>query len=71
MKTSFKIEDRYNRVVLFRDYLSDIWNKINVNSNYFNWNDSVKIGTVGFGKVECAINKGIDENGKIKNTTED
>ena len=71
LKTSFKIEDRYNRVVLFRDYLSDIWNKINVNSNYFNWNDSVKIGTVGFGKVECAINKGIDENGKIKNTTED
>ncbi len=54
---SFKIEDRYRKSILFRDYLTDIWNKVNIGVAYFNWNEAIKDGCSGFEKVEKAIEK--------------
>jgi len=57
LRDSFKIEDRYKKAVLFKDYLISSWNKSNINSNYFNWNDSCKSGEEGFEKVKKFIEK--------------
>jgi len=54
---SFSIKRRFDRTVLFRDYLSSVWHTSNLSPSYFNWMDNLSKGEDSFQRVLRAIDK--------------
>lgn len=54
---SFIIKDRYHRISLFVEYLSEIWSLIPNPPAYFNWTSLVELSRTSFETVERAIKK--------------
>ena len=54
---SFSIKKRFDRTVLFGEYLSSAWHNSNLSPSYFNWIDSLSQGKDSFKRVLRAIDK--------------
>ena len=54
---SFDIRDRYNRVTIFKNYLTSIWGLSQINVPYYSWHQSVQEGKTSFESVEKYISK--------------
>lgn len=55
--SSFAIEDRYERTLLFRKYLSQVWTEMVAKPVYFDWENMVLIGQSTFDPVCSAIER--------------
>lgn len=53
---SFKIADRFERALLFREYLTRAWRRSDLSPQYFDWLASSATGGKSFERVELAIN---------------
>ena len=53
--SSFKIGDRYNRALLFRQYITKVWHSSNLAPRYFDWSASSASGDESFRRVKRAI----------------
>lgn len=62
--SSFEINERYEKSLLFRDYLTQIWKKIQIQIPYFNWNDKVALQNSSFSSVKKHIEKKLEEDKK-------
>lgn len=54
---SFALQDRYERAVRFRDYLTNIWANMDIAPTYFDWEAACKLGQITFDRVALAITK--------------
>jgi hypothetical protein len=54
---SFDISDRYERTLLFRNYLSSTWDAAGIRSSYFDWREAVQFGTPTFEAVRKATKR--------------
>lgn len=52
---SFDIADRYARSLIFRNYLSGIWDASGLRPQYFDWSEAVRYGQANFDAVRAAI----------------
>lgn len=52
---SLALEDRLERARAIRDYLSEIWDKSAISTEYFNWPFACQEGDTSFQKVERAL----------------
>ena len=57
---SFDIKDRYERTLMFRNYLSATWEASGLQPQYLDWNEVVRYGQGNFGAVHKAIAKIIE-----------
>lgn len=55
---SFKIEDRLERTLKFKEYLLTIWNKYNLESNYFDFPSIIANEEKSFESVERVVKSG-------------
>ncbi len=58
---SFSINDRFNRAMIFRSYLSKIWHDSNLKQSYFDWDELIRIGEETFQRVKKAISEEVNE----------
>ncbi|MBS1095196.1 AAA family ATPase [Gluconobacter wancherniae] len=56
-KESFHIADRFERVLKFRSYLTETWNKSGINVPYFDWQTVVERDEQAFAPIRRAIMK--------------
>ena len=54
---SFNIEDRFKRTTSFKEYLSNAWVRLVNKPNYFDMNESLKMGDPSFENVKNVIDK--------------
>jgi len=54
---SYDISHRYQRAVIFRNYLSQIWTASGLKPPYFDWADVLRTGEKNFGQVRAAVQK--------------
>jgi predicted type IV restriction endonuclease len=54
---SFALQDRYDRAICFREYLSEIWVAIGICPDYFDWEAACRAGQYGFDRVANALRK--------------
>jgi GTPase SAR1 family protein len=54
---SYDIGHRYNRAVLFRNYLTETWTASGLRPTYFDWMTSVRAGAQTFDSVSAAVQK--------------
>ena len=54
---SFDIKHRYERALVFRNYLSATWESSGFRPHYLDWNEVVRFGQVNFDAVQRAIGK--------------
>ncbi|CAI1139852.1 hypothetical protein [Serratia ficaria] len=54
---SFNIEDRFKRTTSFKEYLSNAWVRLVNKPNYFDMNESLKMGDPSFENVKYVIDK--------------
>lgn len=54
---SFDIKDRYKRSTAFRDYLTSVWQTIEVTPVYYDWMANLKIGNPTFEAVKRVIDR--------------
>jgi hypothetical protein len=54
---SFSLEDRYDRTVQFRDYLTQVWADMDISPSYFDWNQHCSRGQDSFEPVEKAVSR--------------
>jgi GTPase SAR1 family protein len=54
---SFALQDRYKRALKLRSYLSDVWNSLNIDPDYFDWEKYCAVGQESFTRVQRNISK--------------
>jgi hypothetical protein len=54
---SFEIRHRYERTIMFRNYLSATWQSSGLQPQYLDWNNVVRLGQRNFDAVDRAIKK--------------
>lgn len=54
---SFEIQDRYDRCLSFRNYLTAVWEESGLRPQYCDWNQAVAAGQASFDAVNRAITK--------------
>jgi hypothetical protein len=54
---SFEIAIRYDRAVLFRNYLSKVWDQSFIRPPYFDWEEALKSGRSPFSNVHFAVQR--------------
>jgi hypothetical protein len=54
---SIDIQDRFQRSMIFRNYLSNVWNKSGLTPQYFDWEAMVSIGNSSFQIVSNVIHR--------------
>lgn len=52
---SFSLKDRYERALMFRDYLSSVWVQIPQPPSYFDWEAACQANQDGFNRVKAAL----------------
>lgn len=55
LRESFDINDRFRRASLFKEYLTLSWDEVKMHMTYFDWKESLKVGSASFEKVEKYI----------------
>ena len=54
---SFHIADRIARTLVFRDYLTEVWNAANLSPAYFSWVDCVAYCEANFDRARQGMNR--------------
>lgn len=53
--TSLSLGDRFDRAVMFRDYLSSVWSELSLSVDYFDWTALCKVQNWTFDRVSNAV----------------